>query len=168
MSELEKMDPRILGGRIADGVMLDFIHKPDLAAAVSTVRTHRSSARVCYSTTVVTDADDLEFVRPHMTYRLVDAPEAVQVAIGLDGRHVDQIRSAMAEGLEVAARLVRDEWILPFVIEGSSEECAKELGRLMEQNDIEEFVVPMFAMPDQAGYLARVASVLDRVDSHSG
>ena len=36
------------------------------------------SIKIRYSTVLVTDDDDLEFVRPHMTYRLVDSPPAVR------------------------------------------------------------------------------------------
>lgn len=156
--------PKILalGGEVADGVMLDFIHKPSLGDAVAGVRTG-GPARICYSTAIVTDHDDLEFVRPHMTYRLVDAPDPVKDAIGLGPDDVDRIRSAMAGGIHAAAEHVRDEWIEPFILRGSVMTCASELRELVSTHGIDEFLLPMFAMPESQRYLDRVAQVLNLV-----
>ncbi len=148
-----------LGGAAADGVMLDFIHKPSLGDYIERIRT-AGPARICYSTAVITDDYDLEFVRPHMTYRLVDAPEAVKSAIGLSDADADRIRSAMAGGLLAAAEHVRDEWVEPFVIRGSAAACAAEIAQLSDQHDLEEFLLPIFDMDDQHAYLADVATAL--------
>ncbi|NIR37666.1 MAG: LLM class flavin-dependent oxidoreductase [Actinobacteria bacterium] len=161
--------PRMLqlGGAAADGVMLDFIHRPSLGGYVDLVRTGAAPAdrtpRICYSTAVVTDADDLEFVRPHMTYRLVDAPPPVKEALGLGPDDVERIRSAMGGGLRAAADHVRDEWIEPFIVRGTPAECAATLSGLVREHGFEEFLVPMFEMPDAHGYLTRVADVLGQV-----
>lgn len=154
--------PKILalGGAVADGVMLDFIHKPSLGRYVDHIRTADPEARICYSTAVVTDDDDLEFVRPHMTYRLVDAPDTVKQALGMTADDVDRIRSAMAGGLDAAAEHVRDEWIEPFIIRGSVSACRREIQALVDVYGIEEFLLPMFEMDDQLGYLRRVAKAL--------
>jgi 5,10-methylenetetrahydromethanopterin reductase len=158
--------PRILGlgGAVADGVMLDFLHAETIADAVGLVRAGAESAgrptRIAYSTAIVTSADDLEFVRPHMTYRLVDAPPAAKELIGLSSADSERIREALSGGLHAAAEHVRDEWVYPFVIAGSDAECAAELGTLMERHGIEEFVLPMFEMAEPAVYLDRVAAVL--------
>ena len=149
-----------LGGEIADGVMLDFIYKPSLASYVERVRSRNQGARICYSTAIVTGEDDLEFVRPHMTYRLVDSPAEIRGAIGMSDEDVARIRAAMSDGLEAAASHVRDEWVLPFVISGSVTECAAEVDRLCSAHGIEEFLVPMFDMADQHDYLTRLASAL--------
>lgn len=148
-----------LGGRLADGVMLDFIHKARLGDAIAQVRAS-GGRRICYSTSIITTHDDLEAVRPHMTYRLVDAPPAVQQQIGLTEQDAATIRAAMAGGLEAAAVHVRDEWIEPFVLQGSPAEWSAELSDLCERHDIEEFLLPVFEMPDPAAYLTRVASAL--------
>jgi 5,10-methylenetetrahydromethanopterin reductase len=164
--------PRMLGlgGATADGVMLDFVHVDTLGDYVELIRdgaaTTGNRPRVCYSTAIVTDEDDLEFVRPHMTYRLVDAPPAVKDRLGLTPADVARIRSAMADGLAAAAEHVRDEWVLPFVISGSIAECGERLGSLMEGHDIDEFLLPMFEMPDPRGYLGRIARVLDLDPTH--
>ncbi len=153
-----------LGGATADGVMLDFIHKASLGDYVDLIRSGAAQTgnepAICYSTAIVTDEDDLEFVRPHMTYRLVDAPPAVKEQIGISPEQVAAIGGALAHGLDAAAEHVRDEWIEPFVVMGSREQCASELVALMGQHEIEEFLLPVFDMPDAAGYLGRVAAAL--------
>ena len=153
-----------LGGSCADGVMLDFIHIESLGDYVELIREGaRESGNeplVCYSTAIITDQDDLEFVRPHMTYRLVDAPDPVKERLGLEPADVDRIRSAMAGGLEAAAEHVRDEWVLPFVISGTIGECGEQVAALMDRHGMAEFLLPMFEMPDAMAYLGRVAEAL--------
>lgn len=154
-----------LGGAQADGVMLDFIHQPSIASYTSLVQTGAEEAgrpaRICYSTAIVTSDDDFEFVRPHMTYRLVDAPQPVKDALGIDERAVGRIRDALRGGIHAAAEHVHDDWIEPFVIAGSSGECASKLADLVERHGFEEFLLPIFDMPDPTAYLSRVAVVLE-------
>ncbi|MCE2512547.1 MAG: LLM class flavin-dependent oxidoreductase [Acidimicrobiia bacterium] len=141
--------PRMLqlGGAACDGVLVDFIYKPHLGAAVE--RIHRAGRaagndpRIAYSTMLVTDDDTMAAIKPHLTYRLVDSPVEVQEAIGLTDADAGLIRAALSEGLEAAAEHVRDEWALPFVISGSPTECGRELHRLAVQHGIESFVVPL-------------------------
>jgi 5,10-methylenetetrahydromethanopterin reductase len=158
--------PRILqlGGAIADGVMLDFLHRDTIGESAELVRAAGRDAgrrpRLCYSTVLVTEDDDLEFVRPHMTYRLVDSPPPVKAAIGLSDDDAARIRAAMAGGLHAAAEHVRDDWVLPFVVHGSRSECRAALEELVDRHGIDEFLLPVFDMPDQSAYLRRVASTL--------
>lgn len=158
--------PRMLGlgGRLADGVILDFLHDSTLEASVDIVRDAavRAGRRVAlsYSTSVVMTADDLEAVRPHMTYRLVDTPPEVREAIGLDDAAVAAIRSALADGLEAAARLVRDDWVLPFVIHGDAATCRARIIEICARHDVEEFLLPVFDMADPVDYITRVGDLL--------
>ncbi len=158
--------PRMLdlGGAVADGVMLDFIYKPSLGEYVDRVRAGSARtgnrAGICYSTMVVTDDAALETVRPHMTYRLVDSPEPVRSALGITDKDVATIRSALADGLESAARHVPDEWVLPFVIAGTVDECAAELAALTELHDLDEFLLPVFDAHTGADLLDVTARVL--------
>jgi len=157
--------PRVLalGGRRADGVMLDFLHEAVLGEAVSTVTSAASSVgrevALSYSTSIVMCDADLEAVRPHMTYRLVDSPSLVKEQIGLDGASESLIRSALADGLEAAAEHVRDEWVLPFVIHGSPAECSSQLASIIERHGFSEFLLPVFDMDDTADYIERVGSM---------
>lgn len=141
--------PRMLelGGAACDGVLVDFIYKPHLGAAVERIRRAGRAAgndpRLAYSTMLVTDDDTMAALKPHMTYRLVDSPPEVREALGLTDADAAVIRAALAGGLEAAATHVRDEWALPFVIAGSPSECSQELDSLAEQHGIESFVVPL-------------------------
>ena len=155
-----------LGGAEADGVMLDFIYQPHLGDYVKRIRSGSRGddhgARICYSTAVVTDEEDLEFVRPHMTYRLIDAPPTVKDALGISASDVEQIAAAMSHGLAAAAEHVRDEWILPFVIAGTASECREQIDRLADEHGFEEFLLPVFEMPDPVGYVERTGHLLSR------
>ena len=154
-----------LGGAQADGVMLDFIHQPSIADYTSLVRSGAQESgrhpRICYSTAIVTSDADFEFVRPHMTYRLVDAPQPVKDALGISEGAIARIRDALRGGIHAAAEHVHDDWVEPFVIAGSPNDCASELADLIERHGFEEFLLPVFDMPDPNAYLARIASVLD-------
>ena len=154
-----------LGGAEADGVMLDFIHQPSIGDYTSLVRAgaaeHNRESRICYSTAIVTTDDDLESVRPHMTYRLVDAPQPAKDALGIDEQAVARLRHALQGGIHEAAQHVHDDWIEPFVIAGSPSECATKLSDLIDRHGFEEFLLPIFDMPDAGAYLERVAAALE-------
>ena len=160
--------PRMLdlGGAVADGVLLDFIHKPSLGEYVERVRTGAertgNQPGICYSTMIVTDERSLEAVRPHMTYRLVDSPPDVREALDISDSDVAAIRSAMADGLEAAARLVPDEWVLPFVVSGTVEECSVELHNLMDSHGINEFKIPVYDIDHGRELLEVTARVLEQ------
>jgi 5,10-methylenetetrahydromethanopterin reductase len=159
--------PRMLhlGGRVADGVMLDFIHKERLADYVGMIRQGAGTTRgvkVCYSTMVITDDASMKLTKPHMTYRLVDSPAEVKELIGITDAEVDTIRGALAGGLEAAAEYVRDEWVLPFVISGTPSECAAELADLVERHGLDEFLLPVLDVHHGPALIATVADVVRR------
>jgi len=137
--------------QLADGVSLDHIHRDFLGDQVALIRSASADAgnqiELAYSSTLVITDADLERVRRHMTYRLADSPPAVKEAIGLSEADAYALREAMVDGLDVAARLVRDEWVLPFVIHGSSAECAARILEISDTHGLVEFTVPV---PDLA------------------
>ena len=141
--------PRMLelGGAACDGVFLDFLYKPHLAAVIERIRGAGRAAgnepRIAYSTMLVTDDATMAFTKPHLTYRLVDSPSEVRSAIGLSDADAATIRAALADGLAAAAEHVRDEWVLPFVIAGTPDECRRELLGLADKHGIDSFVVPL-------------------------
>ena len=154
-----------LGGEIADGVMLDFLHHDVIGDALRLVRSGAertgNTPRICYSTLVVTDDDTLDMVRPHMTYRLVDSQPEVRERIGLGESDRLAIRDAMADGLEAAGLLVKDDWVLPFVIAGSSAACAEQIRELHDRHGIEEFMLPVLDLHRAADYMTRIGRVLE-------
>ncbi len=153
-----------LGGELADGVILDFIHKEFMQDYVDLVRAGAAKLgnkpRLCYSTMVITSEAGLEEVRPHMTYRLVDSPPQVKNLLGISEAEVNAIRQAMAGGLGEAGKLVKDEWVRPFVIMGSVAECAAELTELMARYGLDEFLLPVLDLKSAPGLMAEVAKVM--------
>lgn len=155
-----------LGGTLADGVMLDFLHEATLLE--SAVRVRAAGEHVgrqpllSYSTSVVLNRDDLEAVRPHMTYRLIDSPAEIRARIGLDDAARQRIRDALADGLAAAAVEVRDEWITPFILHGDEHSVRARFAELCERIGANEFILPVFNMPDPVEYVDRVGRVLSR------
>ncbi len=161
--------PRMLGlgGEVADGVMLDFIHAEMIGDYVGLVRAGAARSgnrpRVMYSTMVITDERAMAATKPHMTYRLVDSPRRVKDALGITDGEVELIRCAMSDGLDTAAELVRDEWVHPFVIAGTESECTEQLARLAERHGIDEFLLPVLDLADAPQLMSQVAGVLAAV-----
>ena len=81
--------------------------------------------------------------------------------MGISDSDVAAIRSAMADGLKAAARLVPDEWVLPFVVSGTIEECSAELHNLMETHGISEFKIPVYDVDHGRELLEVTATVLE-------
>lgn len=161
--------PRMLqlGGELADGVMLDFIHCDHLGEYVGLVRQGAARSgnrpRLMYSTMVITDEAAMAATKPHMTYRLVDSPAAVKEALGITSDDVERIRVAMAGGLHAAGAHVRDEWVDPFVIAGSVGECADRIAAMVRTHGIDEFLLPVLELDSAMELMTTVADVLARV-----
>ncbi len=155
--------PRMLelGGAACDGVLIDFIYKPHLAAALQRIKNAGKAAgnnpQIAYSTMLVTDDDTLASLKPHLTYRLVNSPPEVRQAIGLGDDDTDAIKAALSSGIEAAAEYVQPEWVLPFVIAGSPSECRNELHELAAEHGIDSIVVPLLD-DEPAEHLLRSAA----------
>ncbi|HKZ25612.1 MAG TPA: LLM class flavin-dependent oxidoreductase [Acidimicrobiia bacterium] len=162
--------PRVLatGGARADGVSLDHIHRDFLAGDTAHVREAAARAgtvvRLAYATTIVTTDAALERARRHMTYRLVDSPPSVKEAIGLTRTGSDAIRSALPDGLEAAARFVKDDWVLPFIVHGTAGECATALAGLCRDHGFDELIVPIPDSDFAEATMATAAEVRQFVD----
>ncbi len=166
--------PKMLrqAGELADGVLLEFLHKPTLGDYVSRVREgsagRETQPKLCYSTMIITNPDRIEEVRPHMTYRLVDSPPKVKELLGISEADTKAIAAAMHGGLEEAAKLIPDEWVDPFVIRGTVDECAVELTTIMDTHGFDEFmlvVADMDGAEDLMVEVAEVTAAADRVQS---
>ncbi len=157
--------PRMLrqAGAMADGVLLEFLHKETLGDYVDSVRQGANGRadlpRICYATTVITNPDRMDEVRPHMAYRLVDSPPSVKEMLGMSESDVKAISEAMHTGLGAAAELIPDEWVDPFVIRGSASECSAELEQLVTTHRFDEFMLVVADMTDADVLMAEVAEV---------
>ena len=69
----------------------------------------------------------------------------------------------MAEGLEHAARLVKDEWIFPFVIHGTAAECAAAIADLCDRHGFAEFTAPVLDRAAAEETMATAAEIIELV-----
>jgi 5,10-methylenetetrahydromethanopterin reductase len=156
-----------MGGELADGVALDSLLKESLPEWTELVRKGSeisgNQPGVCFSTMVITTDAALEEARPHMTYRLVNQPAAIRERIGLSDEDTNAIHNAMASGLEAAGKLVKDEWMAPFVIMGSVDECVKEVREICQQNGITEFMAPILNSAEASRSMQEIIVVLEQV-----
>ena len=155
-----------LGGELADGVMLDFIHRDFLGDYVALVGEGAARSgnhpKIMYSTMIITSEAVMEATKAHMTYRLVDSPPRIKQLLNISDGEIAQIREAMADGLHAAAQFVRDEWVHPFVIAGTVDACAAELAKLVRDNGIDGFLLPVLELGDAMELMGVVADVLAR------
>ncbi len=158
--------PRMLrlGGEVADGFVLSYLHKDTIGDSVAVIRDGASARdqtpRIAYSTMICTTDRDLEASRAHLTFRLVDSPQPVKEMLGVSPSDVAALRAALAEvGPRGAAHLVRAEWLSSFVIAGTPDQCRTELAGLMAAHGIDEFLLPVQDL-DTAGELMAAAAAI--------
>src|SRR3972149_1121630 len=110
---------------------------------------------------IVTDERAREAVRPVMFWRLADAPPELRERLGVSPADIEAMRQAMlAGGFAAVAKLIKDDWVRPFVIMGSVAECAAELRELMARLGLDEFQLPILDMSSAPQLMAQVAQVL--------
>jgi 5,10-methylenetetrahydromethanopterin reductase len=150
-------------GELADGFNLSYVHKatiPELTAAIRSGAGDRPPPRLSYTTKIVVTDADFEAARRNLTFRLIDQPPHVQELIGFSPEDRSALRAALADGGQpAAALLVKDEWVTPFVIAGTSEECAAELHGMMEVHGFDEFQLPIQELDEAEATMAHVADL---------
>ncbi len=157
-----------LGGEVADGFSLSYIHKALLGEHARALRAAAGDRRfrIGYSTMVVTSDAEADEARAQLSFRLVDSPPDVRARIGMTEADVHAVREALASGgPHQAARHVRDGWLEPFVIAGTPAECGVELQRLMRENSIDEFQLPLLGASGAGELIERTASMLAPTDT---
>ena len=158
-----------MGGELADGAVLDFVYKDSLDHWVGLIRQGAQKTgnhpKICYSTAIITTEETLEEVRPHMTYRLVNTPVSVREQINMTEADTEKVRKTMASaGLFEAGKLIKDEWIKPFVIMGDPEECAAELSKTMSHHNMDEFLVPIVQTENATRLMSEAAAVISKIE----
>lgn len=151
-----------LGGQLADGFNLSYIHKDLLGSHTAALR--RAAAgrpfRISYATAVVTTDEEFEEARAQLSFRLVDSPPAVKERIGMTEEHTAAIRRALGQGgPSAAAAHVDPEWVPSFVVAGTPAACATELRSLLAANDIDEFQLPTSSLETAGPSMERLAAV---------
>jgi alkanesulfonate monooxygenase SsuD/methylene tetrahydromethanopterin reductase-like flavin-dependent oxidoreductase (luciferase family) len=155
-----------LAGEAADGVSLDFIHRDfvgDLIGVITTAaeQAGRPRPKINYSTNIVTSDAMLEEMRPFSTFTLVDSQPDVKKAIGITPDEVENIRATMnSQGLKAAGKLVKEEWMRPFMLIGSVEECAAELKIFLEKQPVDEITHPIHDTESAGERMETLAKVI--------
>lgn len=154
-----------LGGRVADGFYLSYVHKSLLAPTIERLRAARPDRprpfRIVYSTMVATTAEQREAARGQLSFRLVDSPPEVRRLLALTDAQVDRLRAALAEGgPSAAARHVDPAWVEQFVIAGTRAEAGKELRALLTDAGIDEFQVPVTDLDEGAELIDSTVELL--------
>ena len=151
-----------LGGRLADGFVLSWVHRALLDDHVAALRLaakiHGRRFTIVWSTMLVTTDADLWMARESLSFRLPDSPVAVKEMIGMTEDDTRAIRDALRHGgPPAAAHLVREEWVPRFVLMGSPEAVADEMLSTMARCGIDEFQLP--SLSAAAGVEAAAASI---------
>ena len=153
-----------LGGDVADGFNLSYIHKQMLPGHVQALRSAAGDRpfRVTYSTMIATTDAQVEDARAQLTFRLVDSPAEVKELIGMTEADSDAIRQALGEGgPHKAAQHVRQDWVEAFVIAGTPGECAAELSTIMSVHGIDDFQLPVLEVDGAADFIERSVAMFD-------
>ena len=151
------------GGEAADGFYLSYIHKDLLGSHTAALRTAAAGRpfTITYSTMVASTDEEIDAIRAQLTFRLVDSPGEVKELLGLDEERAEQIRAAVRSGgPDAAAHLVDPEWVESFAIVGTPDDCASELHRIVHDNDIDEFQIPVQHIDSGAALIERVAALV--------
>ena len=151
-----------LGGRLADGFVLSWVHRDLLDDHVAALRVaakiHGRRFTIVWSTMLVTTDADLWMARESLSFRLPDSPVAVKEMIGMTEGDTLAIRDALRHGgPPAAAHLVREEWVPHFVLMGSPEAVADEMRHTMARCGIDEFQLP--SLPAAAGAQAAETAI---------
>ncbi len=157
--------PRMLdlGGRLADGFNLSYVHKDLLGEHVRSLRAAAGDRPflVGYSTMLVTTDADLEAARAQLTFRLVDSPDEVKERLGLTPERVAAIRRALGDGgPPAAARHIDPEWVSAFAVVGTVAQCGAELRRLLDTNGIDEYQLPLPSVDGAGERIEQAAAML--------
>jgi 5,10-methylenetetrahydromethanopterin reductase len=156
-----------MGGEFANGVMLDFLDLESMDETIALVRSgsarSNNHAKLSYSTLVLTSEEEVDAARPHLTYRLVDSPAKTKARLGMTETDVANIREAMGDSLTAAAEFVKPEWVRPFVIAGTPDECAKQMQHLSAAYSFDEFLLPILDLADAPRLMHVVADINARL-----
>ncbi len=129
-------------GRLADGFYISYVHKAFIGELVQRLGSAGRRLWLTCCTRIVTTEADWEAARRDMSIRIPDSPPEIHNALGITPTEVAAVRSALAAGgPALAAREVRAEWVEPFVISGTTDECRTELAALMSTFGMDEFTV---------------------------
>ena len=106
---------------------------------------------------LATNTKELQEARGQLSFRLVDSPIQIKQDLGMTAHDIENIKNALREGgTSLAGNYVKEEWVDKFVVVGDSQSCRNELLRILEDNHIDEYQLPVY-LPENA------ESLIDKV-----
>lgn len=138
-----------LGGRIANGVSFGYNHKELIQENIDLIMNGAglsgNKPMLSYATIIITNDRMLRIIKPYLVLLIVDSPPKAKEIIGVSEEEINTIRRTMgSQGLHEAGKLLKDEWISPFVVMGSKSECISEIKTLVSRYEIDELLLPIF------------------------
>lgn len=154
-----------LGGELADGVLLGPMHKSFIGEYVKTVqdgaRLTGNKPKLCYSVSIIQDEKAFNDFRSHMSYNIADSPPAIQEALNIPEKVLQDLRKSLInDGPYEAGKLLKDEWVLPFMISGSAAECKAEITGIVERYHFDELMISIPSPKPEPEELARISAML--------
>lgn len=162
-----------LGGELADGVQLGPMHKDFIGEYVNAVKQGAAltgnDPKLCWSVSIITDDASLNAIRSFFSFNIVDAPPAVKEALGIPPEMLEKLRVALMNGgPQEAGKLIKDEWVLPFVVAGTPAECYEQIEAICRRYGFSELRITLPGHKPDLVELARIAELLknrpDRVE----
>ncbi|NPV77736.1 MAG: LLM class flavin-dependent oxidoreductase [Anaerolineae bacterium] len=154
-----------LGGELADGVLLGPMHKSFIGDYVQIVRDGArltgNRPKLCYSVSIIQDEKAFNAFRSHMSFNIADSPPAIQEALGIPEKVLQEVRKSLRnDGPHEAGKLLRDEWVLPFMVSGSAAECKAEITEIMKRYRFDELRVTIPGPKPEIEELTKISDML--------
>lgn len=162
-----------LAGEIADGVILGPLHRDLIDDYIGFVNQGMSlsgnKTKLCFTTSVVFEEKNLEEIRNHMSFNLIDSPPKVKELLGITPEMVDKVRFILVnEGPDKAGKLIPIDWILPFVIMGTETECKQQITEIQSKYGIDDFRIQLSEGCSQISQLEKFADVFNLKKENNG
>ena len=154
-----------LGGELADGVKVGYVHKGLLQDTYDKIMAGAAISgnkpKLCYFTAIITNEQAFQEECAHMSINIADSPPEVQEMLGVEPGEVEHLRQILnAKGMFEAGKHVKKEWVEPFVIMGSVEECRKELTDIMVKYHFDEFKLRLSQSKPAAEQMEELLDIL--------
>jgi 5,10-methylenetetrahydromethanopterin reductase len=142
----------------ADGVFIGGVPMPMMEVTVGWARAVRPIDVALYPNVALSE-DDVEGIRPQLTYALHDGPDATRIAVGVTRDEVQDAVAAMAAGDDGPARALIDDRRLDHLLVHGASSCqvGQRLAELARRHTATSAGVA-YVGDDPVGALDRVAA----------
>ncbi|MCC6147052.1 MAG: LLM class flavin-dependent oxidoreductase [Anaerolineaceae bacterium] len=159
-----------LGGELADGVLLSFMHRALIPEYIDIIKSAAAAKdkkpKICYASYIIPNDKIFNEMRGQLLFRILDSPPQVKELIGFTPKDEKMIRQAIdANDSKQASSLLKVDWVRPFVIIGSSEECAAQMADLMNTFQVDEYMLSIYnpeTAPELMEHTAKTLKTLQK------